>query len=75
MDTIPDLNCAIILEFEGVASSAKWHSGFLKFLRRLRDCISCDGSGMDQEEEFSLLFARLLLARLLTYINCLKQTL
>ena len=47
MDTIPALNCVIILGFEGVASLLKWHSGLTKILRRLRDCISCGGSGMD----------------------------
>ena len=55
MYTIPTLICVIILGFEGVASLLKWHSGFAKFLRRLRDCIYCGGSGMDQEEDHSTL--------------------
>ena len=50
MDTIPTQYRVIILGFEGVASLVKWHSGFTKFLRRLRDCISYGGSGKDQEE-------------------------
>ena len=40
-----------IMESQGFKFWTKWHLEFMKFMRWLIDCISCGGSGMDQEEE------------------------
>ena len=39
------------MESQGLNFWTKWHLAFMKFLRRLKGCISLGGPGMDQEED------------------------
>ena len=38
------------MESQGLNFWTKWHLEFMKFLRRLKGCISYGGLGIDQDE-------------------------